>query len=391
MKKTYIASCYFKHNYGSMLQAFATQTFLDANCIPNETFNISVLSDFSKGKRKYYKTQLFHLSFYKAKMGMIKLLVRKRISKKLKRNFQLRDKAFQEFQDKYFYLTKAFRSYGELHDFCKENADNVVVGSDQLWLPVNVVADYYTLNFVPDEVNKIAYATSFGVSSVPKNLREKYKNFLQRLNHISVREESGKKLVEDLTSSKCSVVCDPTLLLTKTEWEKIIDEKPIIEEKYIFCYFLGKAKEHRKFAERLKSLTGCKIISINHCDEYVKYSENFADETPYRVGPAEWLNMVAHAEYVCTDSFHGSVFSLIFNKMFFPFRRFTKKTAFSTNSRLDTLMNVAGLNGRIFSGEETGKEISELIEQKIDYIKVNQALDEYRKKSATFLVGALGK
>ena len=72
MKKTYIASCYFKHNYGSMLQAYATQAFLDANNVPNETFDVSVLADFKEGKKKYYKKQIFNLSFYKAKMGMIR-------------------------------------------------------------------------------------------------------------------------------------------------------------------------------------------------------------------------------------------------------------------------------------------------------------------------------
>lgn len=389
MKKTYIASCYFKHNFGSMLQAYATQAFLDEKGIQNETFDVSLLSDFKNGKKKYYKTQIFSPSFYKAKAGMIGLIVKKKLNKKLKANFRLRDRAFQRFQDKYFRLTEPMTTYKELGDFCSEQAENVIVGSDQLWLPVNVVADYYTLNFVPDQVNKVAYATSFGVSRIPEKLKGEYSSFLNRINALSVREESGKKLVGQLTDNKCTVVCDPTLLLEKSDWEKIIDKEPVIKDKYIFCYFLGKTKEHRIFAEKVKKLTGYKIVSINHCDEYVKYSEKFADEKPYDVGPAEWINMIAHAEVVCTDSFHGTVFSLIFNKKFFSFRRFTKKSKFSTNSRLDTLLNVAGLDGRIFSGSEAEEQIRSELSVDIDFNSVNEKLENYRRISSEFLLKSL--
>lgn len=389
MKKTYIASCYFKHNYGSMLQAYATQAFLDANNVPNETFDVSVLADFKEGKKKYYKKQIFNLSFYKAKMGMIRLVAKKKLNGKLRRNFRLRDQAFQKFENEYFHLTQPFASYNDLREFCRYNASNVIVGSDQLWLPVNVVADYYTLNFVPEEVNKIAYSTSFGVSSVPNGLKEKYTKFLSRIEHLSVREETGRKLANSLTENECTVVCDPTLLLTRQDWEKIVGKEPIVKDRYIFCYFLGKAKKHRIFAEKLKKLTGCKIISINHCDEFVRYSDKFADETPYNVGPTEWLNMIANAEYVCTDSFHGSVFSLIFNKPFFAFRRFTKKSKFSTNSRLDTLLTVAGASDRLFSGEETEEDIQKSLDNPIDFEKVNKELTEYRAFSQNFLLNSL--
>lgn len=389
MKKTYIVSCYFKKNYGSMLQAYATQHFLDQNLIENETINIQTLTDFSNGKKKYYKAQFFSPSFYKAKLGMIKLRIKTKLNKKLKSNIILRDRKFQKFQDDNFRLTKSFNTYNELNGYCKDYASNVIVGSDQLWLPVNVVANYYTLNFVPDNVNKISYATSFGVSSIPNKYEKQYKNFLSRINHLSTREESGKKIINGICDKECSVVCDPTLLLTRDDWTTLIDKKRFVDEKYIFCYFLGKAKEHRKFVERLKSLTGYKIVSINHCDEYVKYSEKFADIKPYDVGPAEWLNLIKNAEYVCTDSFHGTVFSLIFNKTFFSFRRFTKKSKFSTNSRLDTLLDVAGLNGRIFSGLESFDEIKTSIGQEINFNIVNTNLEAYRKQSKEWLLNSL--
>ena len=372
-----------------MLQAYATQHYLDIVGIPNETINISALLDFKKGKKKYYKRQLFNFKFYRAKLGMIKLLLRKRVSKKLKNKFQQRDRAFSEFERMHFRLTPAMQTYQQLNEYCGRWAQNVLVGSDQLWLPVNVVADYYTLNFVPSHINKVAYATSFGVAKIPKNLKSKYHDFLSRVDHISVREESGRKLVNELAGRDCSVVCDPTMLLERNEWDSLTQQNPSITGKYIFCYFLGKEKSHRKFAEELKRRTGYKIVSINHCDEYVKYSDRFADEAPFNVGPSEWLNMIRHAEYVCTDSFHGTVFSLIYNKTFFSFRRFKKNSTFSTNSRLDTLLGQVGLINRILCGTESGEQVDRLLQEKIDFELVNQRLQNYRDTSKRFLREAL--
>ncbi len=391
MKKTFIVSCYFKKNFGSALQAYATQYFLDENGIDNETINVSCLKDFSKGKKKYYRSQIFNFSFYKAKFGMIRLLFKKRINKKLKSGFRLRNKEFLKFQNRYFRLTKPLKKYSELSKLCEEEACNVVVGSDQLWLPVNVVADYYTLNFVPNNINKVSYATSLGISSLPKKYESRYTNFLNRFNKLSVRELSGKKIVESLTNKECKVVCDPTFLLTKQDWDKIIDDGRFVEEKYIFCYFLGKTKEHRQFAENIRKLTGYKIVSINHCDEFVKYDDKYSDFAPYNVGPSEWLNLIKNAEFVCTDSFHGTVFSLLFNKQFFSFRRFAKKTSFSTNSRLDTLLGVVGLQNRIFLGNESIDEISSLIANIIDYGEVDLKINSYVTSSKQFFLDALTK
>ena len=388
--KTYIVSCYFQNNYGSMLQAYATQKFLDLSNIDNETIRIDQLKDFKKGKRKYYRTQLFNASFYKTKLGMIKLLIKKKVFKrsKLAINLRKRGKKFNEFKNRYFRLTESYETYSDLSKLC-EKAANVIVGSDQLWLPVNVVADYYTLNFVPENVNKVSYSTSFGVSKIPKKFKEKYQRFLPRINHLSVREDSGKTIVSEFTDKNCEVVCDPTILLRKEEWEKIIEINPVIEGDYILCYFLGKNINHRLFAENLKKITGYKIVSINHCDEYVKYSDALADETPYDIGPSEWLNLIKNAKYVCTDSFHGTVFSLIFNRPFFSFKRYASKSKFSTNGRLDTLLNIVDLSNRVFNGEENEKKITELIQQHIDFDKANSRLESYRQSSQQWFLKSL--
>ena len=389
MKKTYVVSCYFKHNYGSMLQAYATQYFLDSHHIENETINISQLKDFSKGKKKYYLSQLFNFRLFRAKRGMIKLRIKRKFNRKLKANFKKRDLEFDRFKKRYFKLTKPFIRYDELTDLSNKDALNVVVGSDQLWLPVNVVANYYTASFTPNEVNKVSYATSLGISKLPKRYKKRYSSFLNRFDHLSVREETGKEIVESLVDKQCDVVCDPTLLLTSNDWNQIISDVRFEKEKYILCYFLGKAKEHRKFAEQLRKITGYKIVSINHCDEFVRYSDKFADETPYNVGPSEWLNLIKNAEYVCTDSFHGTVFSLLFNKTFFTFKRFTKKSSFSTNSRLSNLLSLVKLENRIYSGFETEEEIRSILNNNIDYSSIANDLNKFINYSKEYLLSSL--
>ena len=237
-QKVGIVSCYFKHNYGSMLQAYATQQILDNMGIENETINVDENIDFINGKKKYYITQIANLSFIKSKLGMIKLKFDKKLKKDLGRNIAIRDKKYEEFK-KVFRLTKPYKTYKELNEECTKYSD-IIVGSDQLWLPVNIVADYYTLNWAEDKINKISLATSFGVAKINNKYKEKYSKFLNRIENLSVREKSGVKLVKELSQKDAMLACDPTLLLTKEEWQKIAVKDKIVKDKYILCYFLGK-------------------------------------------------------------------------------------------------------------------------------------------------------
>lgn len=386
MKKVGIVSCYFNNNYGSMLQAYATEKFLDNNDISNETININNNIDFKNGKKKYYLSQILNFKFIKAKFGMIKLKIYKKINKKLGKNIAIRTKKYNEFKNE-FNLSRSNSNYADLTELAKEKYSNIIVGSDQLWLPVNVVADYYTLNWVPDNINKISYSTSFGFSNISNKYYDLYKKFLKRINHLSTREESGIKIIKDITGIDGKLVCDPTMLLTREEWEKEATQGKIYNEKYIFCYFLGKNIEHRKFVERLKEKTGYKIVSLNHADEYVKYSDKFCDYAPYDIGPREWINLLKNAEYICTDSFHGTVFSILFNKEFFDFRRYNNKSVISTNSRIDSLLDVAGIDkSRICTGNEDAEEV---LKNKINYDEVNEKIDKFREESKEWLLNSL--
>ena len=386
-KNVAVASVHLKMNYGSMLQSLALQKALNKLNVDNEIIDMTLLSkDIAKKRAAFYLSQMFNASFIKAKYGKIKFeLLKKIVLAKQMDEIEKRERRFNDFK-KGFVLSKQYETLDELRESCGVYSD-VIVGSDQLWLPINIAGDYYTLNFVPDQINKISYGTSFGVSGIPEKYIGRYRHFLNRIDHLSVREESGKGIISDLTGRDAEIVCDPTLLFDKTAWEEIIPVQEIIDDKYIFCYFLGGNINHRKFAENLKEKTGLPIVSLIHMEEYYRHDNTFADYTPYDIGPFEFVNLIRGAEYVCTDSYHGSIFSAIHEKEFYTFKRFSDDSAMSTNTRISSLLNFMNIEGRYLSGTE---DTAEKLGKAIDYGDVNKNLLEIRKKSYAFLINALG-
>lgn len=387
-KKIGIVSCYFQHNYGSMLQALATQMALDKLNYENETIDISGFNhEIKKAKMLYFAKASLTSDILLSKLGMAKNVIRRKFSKsQYAEQSKIRGRYFDEFYKKHFRLSGKYDSKVALGAACKDNYEAVVVGSDQLWLPGNIAADYYTLSFVPEEVNSIAYSTSFGQSVLPNDSAKKARVFLKRIKHIGVREESGQRLVKELTGRNVPVVCDPTLLFTGDEWMGIQKKEAVIKGDYIFCYFLGNNPPHREFAKRFKAQTGCKIVALTHLDEFVKSDEEYADETPYNIDPADFLNLIRNAKYVCTDSFHCSVFSILYQREFFAFRRYKRNTRQSTNSRLDSLFNMVGIHNRMMNGDES---IESCLEIKTDFEEVNKSIEKIRKKSLEYLRIAL--
>lgn len=388
MKKVGVVSCYFQPNYGSMLQAYATQMALDKLGYENETIDISGFNgEIRKAKLLYFAKASLSSGILLTKIGRAKDTIIRKVSKsEYTNNASIRNKAFKRFEDEYFRLSPRYASKKALGEKCIEYYDSVLVGSDQLWLPGNIAADYYTLNFVPDTVNTIAYATSFGQASLPRDTEKAASHFLKRIKHISVREDSGQKLVKKLAARDVPVVCDPTLLFTGEDWLSIQNEEAFFAGKYIFMYFLGSNKEHREFVSRLKKETGLQVVALPHIDEYVKADEECSDVQLYDVDPGQFLNLIRNAEYVCTDSFHCSVFSIQYRKQFFTFRRFNSKNKQSTNSRLDTLFKLTGITGRLIKGDE---DISVCINSQIDFDVVHENLEKARIESYTYLKDSL--
>ena len=145
---------------------------------------------------------------------------------------------------------------------------------------------------------------------------------------------------------------------------------------------MAKGQKKRKFAEKLKEKTGYKIVVLKHLDEFIPEDENFGDYAPYDIGPIEFINLIKYAEYVCTDSFHGTVFSIINHKDFFTFSRYEKEVQESTNTRLVSLLKLLGLENRMNNDEIMNATI-------INYDDVDIKLLKLRENSLTYLKDAI--
>lgn len=386
-KKIALVTCYFQPNYGSQLQAYATQMAMDKLGVENETICIDGLrGEINKAKYKYFFSRIWDINTIKDKFATVKKVwALKTKGEELKRNMATRSGMFKDFADTMFHVSKKYNSKAELGEAAHEYAA-FLVGSDQLWLPSNIEADYYTLNFVPTDVPKIALATSFGISQLPSRQAHKASTFLKRIEYLSVRETSGQKLIKGLTDRDVPVVCDPTILFTADEWAGITSKERFVKEPYLFCYFLGNNPEQREFVKRVKAATGYKIVQLQHCDEYIKSDVGFADYTPYNVGPKEFVRLIRDAEYVFTDSFHCTVFSLLHKKLFFTFRRYNNDSIVSTNGRLYSLLSLVGLENRLLKGNE---EVESYLNAEIEYAEVHKKMDDLRQFTWNFLKESL--
>ncbi len=386
-KKVALVTCYFQPNYGSQLQAYATQMAFEKLTVKNETIRIDGLkSEINKAKYKYFLSRAWDINTVKDKFATVKKVYAQRTKGHAYRDgMAMRRKMFADFAEGMFHLSQRYDSKEELGKATNQYSA-FVVGSDQLWLPSNIDADYYTLNYVPMDVPKIALATSFGISHLPDRQARKAAKFLKRLDFCSVREQSGQEIVKELTGCDVPVVCDPTLMFTSDEWADAIPQERFYEEKYIFCYFLGNNPGQRELVKRFREKTGCKIVQLQHCDEYIRSDEWFPDYAPYNVGPKEFVQLIRDAEYIFTDSFHATVFSLLHKKRFFTFRRYSSDSIVSTNGRLYSFLAIVGLQERLLKGDEEVKSCEAMA---IDYDSVNAKLAELREFTWKYLIDAL--
>lgn len=387
-KKIALVTCYFQPNYGSQLQAYATQKFFDDIHVPNETIMIDGLKgEINKAKYKYFLSKIFDANTIKDKWATVKKVMAKKSNPTYAAHLAERYRMFDEFAQHEFHLSERYGSFAEL-SHAANGYGMFVVGSDQLWLPSNIAANYYTLNFVPTDVPKLALATSFGISQLPKAQAKIAQQFLPRIDYCSVREVSGQKLIKNLTGREVPVVCDPTILFTAEEWDEGISKERFVKEKYLLCYFLGNNPIQREFVKKIKALTGYKIVQLQHCDEFIASDESFPDEAPYNVGPKEFIRLIRDAEYVFTDSFHCSVFSMLHAKKFFTFRRYNNDSIVSTNGRIYSLLSLVGQENRLLKGQENPEDV---LAMDIDYNEVHAKLDELRQFTKNFVFEALDK
>lgn len=283
-------------------------------------------------------------------------------------------KAHLRFAEKYNHFFPSKPIYKRELSSVQEEFDKIMVGSDQVWNP-----EYckerpmrYLLDFVPNDNKKLSYGSSFGIKEVPKELRQDYIEYLSKFKYLSVREKSGQKIIYDLLKRDVQIVLDPTMLLKKQEWECLA--KLPKDDNYIFLYEVMQRPEAVEFASQLSKRTGLKIIHKR------VYDYDLKDKSQYWfMTPEAWMGYILKAKYVVTTSFHGTAFSINFNKQFFVFPRP------STSSRVDYLLQNFGLESRKIDAKKLlDKTFLNKIED-IDYSKVTPKLEEARKRSLEFL------
>lgn len=384
MKKIALVTCYFQHNYGSQLQAFATQKICDKLGWPNETICIDGLKpEINQAKYRYFLSRIWDINTIKDKMATVRKAFAKKTNAAYAKQLNQRDQLFEDFANQKFRCSRRYDSKQELGSHAQDYSA-FIVGSDQLWLPSNISADYYTLNFVPNGtgVKKVAYATSFGIAQLPSRQAQMAQAFLPRLDSIMVRETSGQKLIKQLIGKDVPIVCDPTLLFSAKEWAEELPQQTRITEPYILCYFLGNNPNQRTWAKQLAQATKCKIVQLPNLDEYIKSDEGFADYPLYDVNPLDFVALIRDARYVLTDSFHCTVFSTLHQKEFFCFRRYNTNSIVSTNGRLDSLLSSFGLSDRMLTANES---VQEQISSTIDYDLVLPRIEKMRIDSVNLL------
>lgn len=368
------------HNYGSILQTFALQT-----AVRNIGCNTQVIKYVEGKAAKIMRFRNSEYAISRLKMAYKKLAMNV-LYPKNKHLLRERAQAFCDFIDKELSFSELYTSLSAL-EVASKKYDAVLLGSDQVWHPMNLLMNFFTLNFVPDDVKKGAYAPSFGVSIIPESYRKPYAEYINRIEYVSCREMAGVKLIKELTGREVPMVCDPTLLLTAQDWDKFLSDKVKIKEKYVFCYFIGNNPNQREVVKDYAKENGLKVVALLHIDEYIASDEQYADYTPYNVGPAEFLYLIKNAECVMTDSFHASVFSLQFHRNFYTFNRFENANGNSTTSRIDSLLSTANVMDRKV---KNGASVSDLANTVIDYKDIDERLKQFRASSEAYLKTIVG-
>ena len=375
-KVAYIAASL--NNYGSQLQTYALYKVMKRNGLSGDVIRYDA-SLMRKLRRLFAKDALKKIQ---NKLSQKSSLIR---SEEYSQQIGKRNAAFERYKVACgFYMPKT-TSRRQIINSVKKY-EGVILGSDQVWNPINLDLDFYTLGFVPQNMVKIAYASSFGVSEIPKEQVKKTKKYLSRIQHISVREDAGSKIVCDLIGRKVPVVCDPTALLSMREWEDYSEPYNLSSDTYVFCYFLGENKQHREYVQRFAKSQGLSIVSIPHVEHYTDSDVGYADVEIYDANPKQFVSLIKNAQYVFTDSFHATMFSIYFHKSFSTFYRYNNADRKSANSRVITVLERLGLVKQLMSPD---KMYSNQINEDIDWNIVERKLAEWREESLQYFLNAL--
>ncbi len=279
----------------------------------------------------------------------------------------------QKFQNKY--ITRRINAESYTHILNSdpslwEKYSYVVTGSDQVWRNWTHTAEeleYYYLSFVPPE-KRVCYAPSFGFSEFPESDYEFHKKGLAGFERISCREAEMIPMIKHISGKDAQLALDPTLLFDASQWRSY-EEKPDydVPEKYVFCYFLGGITPEYTQAIH-EAAGGLPVITFN----------DFEGGLQYRTGPGGFLWLIDHADFVCTNSFHGTAFSVNFGKNFLVFRR-GEKSPNDMFGRISGLLGSLNITGHIYEAGVRSRP------EPVNYDEAHAKLNALRESSMNYL------
>ena len=368
MKKIATITFHASYNYGSNLQAYALQEYVKKICENKCEYKIINLRNI-KNKEMYsmYRKEKRFLSQMK---NLITFINRKEL--------KIKSERFEEFINKRLNVTKEYESLEELKK-ANFDYDYYISGSDQLW---NLNAyDFDWANYLEfvNKGKKISYAASFGPKEQRWNEQEKTRvaRNLKKYDNISVREQGSFNNVKTLTGIEPEINVDPTMLLNKYEWDKLITKEKIVKEKYILFYTLEPDKNMIKMVERVSKILKLPVVITkfnNKFDALCRFKKL------YDTGPIEFLNLVKNAELVLSSSFHGTIFSILFNRPFFAIRG-------NKDFRIQTLLKKMKLEDRTIDENDIEEKCKEAY--MIDFKEAEKLLEIEREKATKYLKKAL--
>lgn len=380
MKKVGIITILKVNNYGAELQSYALQKKLNLMGYDAE------IIDYLFYRHPNHKRESISKPFFpyplKNKIKELGLVLKDKCMGLINTpSYRSRNKHYENFHKTYNrFSSTCYDRYSQLYDN-PPIYDAYCVGSDQVWNPrCYTNLEPYFLTFAPEGARRFSYASSFGVAVLPNSAEAKYKELLNGLDYISVREASGVKLVEEVTNRKAKLVLDPTLLLTSDEWQEVTQPVNGMPKKYVLIYELQPLSYITLLAKQVAREKGYKIVRVCK-DAYDKQKDtdviNVVD-----AGPSEFVWLVDHASFIITNSFHGTAFSVNFNKPFYCVLRRGK----NNNSRQLDLLSACGLMDRVVYD---GEQLPNISSSSIDFEQVNEQMETMRQDSCNYLNNAI--
>lgn len=376
-KTTATITFHASHNYGSMLQAYALQQTLLGLGVENEIINFR-----PQKQKKCYPYPKDH--YYNSGLTGW-MLLKRRIAGLIEKPF-IGDycRKFERFEA---FLKDNLRLTPELEEInCVDSRvqryDYYITGSDQCWNTDCWDFDWaYFLDF-SESLNKISYASSFG-PNIPHVHQERIAERVNAFKSVSVREQSAADFLMSITDREYEVMPDPTLLLTSSDWDRLIDSEPLIAGDYILVYSPGWRNGLISFAERLSKIHKLPIIFSNSYGARQRLRVAFNKNVRYRLdaGPREFLNLMKNARYAVCGSFHAIVFALIFKVPFFAIGG-------GADNRMKTLLTKFGLMDRVVDGN-ANKSFDDIIFNEQEMPDSDEIMTNERRKAFAYLSRAL--